>query len=378
METTSKLKLPMIMPSQAQKHVTHNEALALIDTLMHLAVLDDHRNTPPAAANVGDLHIVGMSPSGEWAGKAGMVACFEGEDWSFLAPVEGWRAWVRDVGELKVYEAEGWTSVSAPASSGMLGINTTPDEVNRLAVKSDGVLFSHDDLTPGSGNARLQINRARAAASAHVVFSDNWTGRAEAGLVGDNLFRIKVSPDGSQFSTALSISTTDGSVGINTEPNGADRLAVRDDKAGISQFSVANMHADSAASAAFRLLAANNNYFNFQLYGSGTMYAYTGATMILGTYADKQLRLRTNTTDRMYIFGDGRISINTGTASAQLAVNGAVRVGTWSKNALPSASANGAGSLIYVSDAAGGAVIAFSDGSNWRRVTDRNLVDSPA
>src|SRR6185312_6050035 len=140
METTSKLELPMIMPSQAQKHVKHNEALALIDKLILLAVLDDHRDMPPAAANVGDLHIVGTSPSGEWAGKAGVVACFEGEDWSFLTPVEGWRAWVRDVGELKVYEAAGWTTVSAPTSSGMLGINTTPDEVNRLAVKSDGVL----------------------------------------------------------------------------------------------------------------------------------------------------------------------------------------------------------------------------------------------
>lgn len=30
--------------------------------------------------------------------------------------------------------------------------------------------------------------------------------------------------------------------------------------------------------------------------------------------------------------------------------------------------------LIYVSDEAGGAVPAFSDGTNWRRVTDRAIV----
>lgn len=30
--------------------------------------------------------------------------------------------------------------------------------------------------------------------------------------------------------------------------------------------------------------------------------------------------------------------------------------------------------MIYVSNEAGGAVPAFSDGSNWRRVTDRNVV----
>ena len=35
---------------------------------------------------------------------------------------------------------------------------------------------------------------------------------------------------------------------------------------------------------------------------------------------------------------------------------------------------NGGAALIYVSDEAGGAVLAFSDGTNWRRVTDRVIV----
>jgi hypothetical protein len=33
-----------------------------------------------------------------------------------------------------------------------------------------------------------------------------------------------------------------------------------------------------------------------------------------------------------------------------------------------------AGQMIYVTDAAGGAVPAFSDGTAWRRVTDRAVV----
>lgn len=40
---------------------------------------------------------------------------------------------------------------------------------------------------------------------------------------------------------------------------------------------------------------------------------------------------------------------------------------------LPSASVN-ARLMIYVSDETGGAVPAFSDGTNWRRVTDRAIV----
>ena len=33
-----------------------------------------------------------------------------------------------------------------------------------------------------------------------------------------------------------------------------------------------------------------------------------------------------------------------------------------------------AGSIIYVSDEAGGAVLAFADGTSWRRSTDRAIV----
>lgn len=32
------------------------------------------------------------------------------------------------------------------------------------------------------------------------------------------------------------------------------------------------------------------------------------------------------------------------------------------------------GHVIYISNESGGAVIAFSDGSNWRRVTDRAVI----
>ena len=41
---------------------------------------------------------------------------------------------------------------------------------------------------------------------------------------------------------------------------------------------------------------------------------------------------------------------------------------------VPSASATGAGTMIYVTDETGGAVPAFSDGTDWRRVTDRAVI----
>ena len=48
MDQTTNLKLPYIMPSQAQKHVTHNEAIRALDALVQLCVLDrDLSRHPP-------------------------------------------------------------------------------------------------------------------------------------------------------------------------------------------------------------------------------------------------------------------------------------------------------------------------------------------
>lgn len=45
---------------------------------------------------------------------------------------------------------------------------------------------------------------------------------------------------------------------------------------------------------------------------------------------------------------------------------------TYTVAGVPSAAI--AGKMIYVSNESGGAVMAFSDGVNWRRVTDRAIV----
>jgi hypothetical protein len=49
-------------------------------------------------------------------------------------------------------------------------------------------------------------------------------------------------------------------------------------------------------------------------------------------------------------------------------VIGAIQVPTYTVAGAPSASSAGAGTLIYVSNgAAGSAILAFSDGTNWKR-----------
>lgn len=51
-----------------------------------------------------------------------------------------------------------------------------------------------------------------------------------------------------------------------------------------------------------------------------------------------------------------------------------MRLASYTVAGVPSAATAGAGAQIYVTNEAGGAVPAFSDGTNWRRVTDRAII----
>ncbi len=67
-DTSTHLLLPYLLAAQAQKHVTVNEALRLLDGLVQLAVLDRHLTTPPASPADGDRYIVASGATGAWAG----------------------------------------------------------------------------------------------------------------------------------------------------------------------------------------------------------------------------------------------------------------------------------------------------------------------
>lgn len=199
-DTTPRLEMPYILPSQAQKHVTHNSALKILDALLHLAITSAG-TTPPASPVEGSCHLVSTPAGGAWSGQDGRIAAFQDGAWQFLKPREGWRAWFAESGELKLFDGENWIDLSLPqqASFTRLGIAATPDETNRLALSSPASLFNH----AGQGH-QLKINKAAAGETASLLFQSSWTGYAEMGLAGNTDFSIKVS-DGSNWKTGLSI-----------------------------------------------------------------------------------------------------------------------------------------------------------------------------
>ncbi len=276
MSSSPHLHLPFIQPGQAQKHVTHNEALLALDSLTQLAVLDRALTAPPADPIAGDRYIVATAPTGDWSGHADAVAAFDGAAWLFHAPRPGWRAWVAAEGTVVTWTGSAWSATGRLAG---LGINTAPDGTNRLSSKSDAILFSHDDVTPGSGDMRLKLNKQATVDSATLLYQTGYSGRVEIGTAGDDALHVKVSADGASWQEALVVDPASANVGIGTA-----------------------------------------------------------------------------------------------SPTTKLQVAGPIRPGTTTVAALPDAVASGAGAIVHVSDESGGAVLAFSDGSVWRRVTDRAIV----
>ena len=73
------------------------------------------------------------------------------------------------------------------------------------------------------------------------------------------------------------------------------------------------------------------------------------------------------------IAADGSVGIGVASPAVKLDVDGPIRAKSYTVAGVPSAGV-AAGQMIYVSDESGGAVLAFSDGTNWRRVTDRAVI----
>ncbi|WP_136635901.1 DUF2793 domain-containing protein [Pseudooceanicola onchidii] len=216
-DRSANLSLPFILPSQAQKHVTHNEALLLLDALVQLSVLSATDTAAPGAPDPGDRYVVPLGGTGAWSGRDGSLALWDGTGWIYLQPATGWIAWVQDTGSQLRFDGTTWGALSATGETvAKLGINTTADEVNRLSVSAPASLLSHD----GAGH-QLKINKATAGDTASLLMQTGWSGRAEIGLVGTDDLVFKVSADGSTFQTALTASATTGVVDF---PQGATGL----------------------------------------------------------------------------------------------------------------------------------------------------------
>lgn len=264
MDQTPNLKLPYLAAAQAQKHVTHNEAIRALDALVQIAVESTGLSSPPAAPAEGSRYIVGPEPLEAWAGHAGRLAARQDGAWTILIPREGWLAWDRNAKILLAFDGASWIAANDVGLNPvpLVGVNATADPTNRLAVSAPATLLNH----AGAGH-QLKLNKSAPPDTGSILWQTAYSGRAEIGLTGDDRLHVKVSPDGITWKESMVVD-----------------------------------------------------------------------------------------------------------ADARTAFGGPVSLAGYPKNALPSAATSGLGATIFVLDEAGGPTPAFSDGTSWRRVTDRAIV----
>src|SRR3978361_592145 len=141
MTDTANLALPFIEGSQAQKHVTHNEALRILDAAIQVAVLDLNRTAAPPSPAAAERDVVASGATGAWAGHVNAIATWQDGAWAFLVPKTGWCIW--SVADVFVFVCDGthWRDLrDLPVTldnAVHVGINTTASSPNLLSVKSN-------------------------------------------------------------------------------------------------------------------------------------------------------------------------------------------------------------------------------------------------
>jgi hypothetical protein len=238
-DTTPRSGFPLLAAAQAQKHVTHNEALLQLDALGCARLLDRDLTAPPPSPADGDAYLVKATATGDWSGQDGNIAFAIDGGWRFYAPYGGLIAYVTDEATLIVDDGTNWVDFVTLLSFDnipMLGINTTADTTNKLAVKSSALLF--DNI---GGGVQAKLNKHAAADTASLLYQTNYSGHAELGLTGDDNFHCKVSPDGSAWTAALVIDKTTGAVGLAAGSASAPSLTFGDAATGWYGVSTGNL-----------------------------------------------------------------------------------------------------------------------------------------
>lgn len=219
MDQTPNLDLSYILPSQAQKHVTHNEALGALDTLVQLVIRDLDLSSPPTSPQEGDRYRVKPPAAGAWSGKGNTIAAFRDGAWHFSQPRTGWLAWIADDEELTYWDGAAWTPVSEAiaelAGLAKLGVGTSADATNPFSAKLNNALWAARTVAEGGdGDLRYKLNKEGPTDVLSMLFQSNWSGRAELGLVGSDDFGLKVSANGTDWKRALRVDRATGNVDV--------------------------------------------------------------------------------------------------------------------------------------------------------------------
>ena len=116
MAETSQFNLPLLSSSQAQKSVTVNEALSVLDAVAQLRIVSSILLAPPTDALDGDAFLVPLGATGDWFGESGNLAIHCNGGWRFVTPKVGWHAFNIETGTNQLFDGTAWLDSTMAAT----------------------------------------------------------------------------------------------------------------------------------------------------------------------------------------------------------------------------------------------------------------------
>jgi hypothetical protein len=160
---TPRLALPYLHVAQAQKEVTHNEALQRLDICVQ-CVVEDMRDAPPASPTEGACWLVSPSPVAEWSNQAGAIAQWTLGGWRFVDPFDGFQIWQRSTGLMLRHNGSNWSGDIAAASLRIGGQQVVGPRSPRISEPSGGAVVDME--------CRARLAELIAALQTHGLISN--------------------------------------------------------------------------------------------------------------------------------------------------------------------------------------------------------------
>lgn len=203
------------LPDENSWDVWMNKNLRLMDVLLQGLVLDKDLNTPPGSPTMGDLYIVGPSPTGTWASQAGKLAVWTvGSDitsvWVFITPKKGWEFYVSDENKKYLYDGTAWIVQYNVWDSGgreLVGLTTARSIAGASRLRQ---------MESSNGQASYSITRNSPSATGPVIAF----GKTRGSLAGD----VTAVTSGDE----LGLFQWGGADGATVDSNGARLRAIVD------------------------------------------------------------------------------------------------------------------------------------------------------
>ncbi len=195
---TANLDLPLLQASQAQKHVTVNEALSLLDGLSRLRLVSTTLAVPPASPVDGEAFAVPAGASDAWAGQAGRLAIAANGGWRFVTPQIGWRA-ILSNGTQALWDGAGWRPGAVAVTSG------------GAASMMEIVEIDHTIVAGGANTTQAAIP------ASCVVFGV--TGRVRSAITGSlTSWRLGVAGSAPRYGSGLGLAQGSFAMGLTGQP----------------------------------------------------------------------------------------------------------------------------------------------------------------